>query len=563
MKFNPEEISVENLLVTYPTFTIPAFQREYAWDKYFYNKFLEDIIKGIKIGEEGNLELTSYFIGTMVFSGSKDESEIEVVDGQQRLTVITILLSAICSKLEELKENDLSNLTFKYIKDVDKNNNIIKRLQSKTSYPYFDLYVQSKEKSDIPNTKTEEEENIKNTYDYFKKYLEEKNLTSKHKNFEDKKYLEMLLKIRNQILSSKLISIVTGNKEHAFMIFEILNSKGKRLAGIDLIKNVIFEKVGKDTGKIGLAENLWEQIKSNLRKRGHNIGIDTFYRHYWISKYKKVTSNRLYDSFKTNKKLKNSSDCIDFLKELEKESNQYIKIISPIDDDYDRRQEYKWLVESLRIINDTLIFVQSRILLLALFDIKEKEKISTPSFKKSIDFLKHFVFVYTGVMGNNPNIYESRFSKLSVELRKSNNKDETNRILNELLYASFKDKKTKYNEFEEKFIELNFSKEKNKSNTLTKFVINEICKHMEDRDIALEFSSMEHMINENENNLNTLNIGNLICLEEPLNNEAGNLSYEEKIEIYKKSKYNCVKKLIKDYGNFSENDIEKRAKKLA
>ena len=75
-------------------------------------------------------------------------------------------------------------------------------------------------------------------------------------------------------------------------------------------------------------------------------------------------------------------------------------------------------------------------------------------------------------------------------------------------------------------------------------------------------SSIEHIINEDSADANTLNIGNLICLEEYLNNQADRLTFEEKLDIYKKSKYNQVQKFCKDNLDFKIDSIMKRSQKL-
>ena len=245
MKFTPEKKTIKTMFSSYPMMSIPNFQREYSWDKYYYNTFFIDILEGIK-QEDKKLSNTDYFIGTMVFSGSekKDES-IEVIDGQQRLTVITILLSVLTNKFKNIKEEDLAEATFKYIKTKDDYGSPIPTLKSITSYPYFDAYVQSIEKTDVEPA-TEEEINIKQTYNYFESELEEMKLKGKYDFNENTLYKDLLIAIRDQILQMNVISILTEEKDSAYEIFEILNEKGKNLASIDLIKNSIYSKFHAD-----------------------------------------------------------------------------------------------------------------------------------------------------------------------------------------------------------------------------------------------------------------------------------------------------------------------------
>ena len=561
MKFTPENKTIKTMFRSYPMMSIPNFQREYSWDKYYYNTFFIDILEGIK-QEDKKLINTDYFIGTMVFSGSekKDES-IEVIDGQQRLTVITILLSVLTNKFKNIKEEDLAEATFEYVKTKDDYGRPIPKLKSITSYPYFEAYVQSIEKTDVEPA-TEEEINIKQTYNYFESELEEMKLKRKYDFNENTPYKDLLIAIRDQILQMNVISILTEEKDSAYEIFEILNAKGKNLASIDLIKNTIYSKFhADDNAKDKIIENKWEGIKTTLRSRNPNIGFATFYRHYWISKYRKTTNSKLYDSFKKYIK-SNKKSYEEFVEDLSTIAETYMKIVSPNIDDYDNRKEYNWLIQSLKAIEKTFGVTQARIALLALFELKSNDKISSKAFKDAVNYIENFIFAYTGVLKNQANIYESRFSKLAIKLRESENKSDTNIILKEYLYQEFEDRYPQKEEFLSGFVRLRFSKQETPTNTITKYVLNKISSKLNNSEVYSIDSSIEHIINEDISNDNTLFIGNLICLEIDLNNEASDLAYEEKLEVYKKSKYDQVLNFCNKYPNFNENDIEERSKIL-
>ena len=561
MKFTPENKTIKTMFRSYPMMSIPNFQREYSWDKYYYNTFFIDILEGIK-QEDKKLINTDYFIGTMVFSGSekKDES-IEVIDGQQRLTVITILLSVLTNKFKNIKEEDLAEATFEYIKTKDDYGRPIPKLKSITSYPYFEAYVQSIEKMDVEPA-TEEEINIKQTYNYFESELEEMKLKRKYDFNENTPYKDLLIAIRDQILQMNVISILTEEKDSAYEIFEILNAKGKNLASIDLIKNTIYSKFhADDNAKDKIIENKWEGIKTTLRSRNPNIGFATFYRHYWMSKYQKTTNSKLYDSFKKYIK-PNKKSYEEFVKDLSTIAETYMKIVSPNIDDYNNRKECNWLIQSLKAIEKTFGVTQARIALLALFELKSNDKISSKAFKDAVNYIENFIFAYTGVLKNQANIYESRFSKLAIKLRESKNKSDTNIILKEYLYQEFEDRYPQKEEFLSGFVRLRFSKQESPTNTITKYVLNKISSKLNNSEVYSIDSSIEHIINEDISNDNTLFIGNLICLEIDLNNEASDLAYEEKLEVYKKSKYDQVLNFCNKYPNFNENDIEERSKIL-
>lgn len=562
MKFTPDPKNVKQMLSSYPMMKIPNFQRDYSWEKKYYSTFFNDILKGLFINNN-KINNSDYFIGTMVFAGDLTDEYLDVIDGQQRLTVITIILSVIASKFKAIDEEGLAKATFKYVKTLDDYDQPVPKLKSVTSYPYFEAYVQSIEKKQTLNPSSEEEENIKETYKYFESELEEIKLRKSLNIDNNIGYKEMLTAVRDQVLLMNIISILTKDKESAYEIFEILNAKGKNLASIDLIKNTLYSKFHADdnaTDKI--IEQKWENIKNILRDRNQNIGFITFYRHFWISKYNKTTNVKLYDSFK--KEIKANKICYEkFVDTLENESKTYLKIVCPNKSDYNNRKEYYWLLQSLNAIEKIFCVSQARIALLALFDIKERDLISTSYFKKTITYIENFIFVYSTLLKNQANIYESRFSKFAIKLRKSNSKVESNNIVNEFLFEQFNDKFPNKDEFIFAFKKLQYSKDYNLNNIVTKYVLNKINVCYDNIDIFHDNSSIEHIINEDRSNTITLNIGNLICLEERLNNEARDLGFDEKIEIYNKSKYCQVGKFCKDNKLFDVSCIDKRAEELA
>ncbi len=104
-----------------------------------------------------------------------------------------------------------------------------------------------------------------------------------------------------------------------------------------------------------------------------------------------MTNVKLYDSFKTEFKPKTSENYLAFIKELRDEAKSYSKIISPRLDDYSNRQEYIPLVQSLSEISQTFGNVQSRIVFLALLDVKSRNLIKLERLIKAIKFVESFI----------------------------------------------------------------------------------------------------------------------------------------------------------------------------
>lgn len=570
MNIKPIDKTIKELLSSGKQFSIPRFQREYSWDKKNYQEFLDDMISCLII-KEGKLEPSSYFLGTMLFIGdytenSESSKSILVVDGQQRITTITILFSALSDRFKELGEEKLSTQIFKYIMTEDDDGNEVRVLESKTHYPYFSFFIQDREKNDTQNTSTEEEECIKESFDYLYENLEEKKLRIHLKkrlgtsDVDDLPYLDILKAIRDQILNTIFISISTFDKENANMIFEILNAKGKKLSHVDLIKNKIFEIVD-EKGSADFAEVKWNEIKNNLISRKETIGFATFYRHFWISNYKKTSGSKLYDDFQKEIKPKTKKRYKDFLKEIENDSEIYIKILNPRREDYENRKEYFWLVQSLNVLMNYFNIVQVRIALLSLFKAKNKGLITSAKFKNTIMFLENFHFAYNSIFSGRASRFENTYSKFAISLNSATNKTDVSKIVDENLIEPLNNLFPDYFQFSKSFVELTFSKKDHPNNIKSKYIINKINSYFENGEIFSDTGTIEHIKPEKDGSI-TLNIGNLILLEEKLNNEAGDKSYKDKKKIYLKSSYKWINDFTKLNDNWEEDSIKTRAEEL-
>ncbi len=571
MNIKPEDKTIKSLLISGSQFSIPRFQREYSWDKKNYQEFIDDMLNCLII-KEGKLESTSYFLGTMLFIGDysdnqDDDKSIYVVDGQQRITTITILFSALSDRFRDINEDILSKQIFKYIMNEDDDGNEIRILESKTHYPYFSFYIQDRFKKDIQETSTEEEECIKEAFIYLYDKLEDKKLRTylKKKIGSDEvdklEYVEILKAIRDQVLGTSFISISTSDKENANMIFEILNAKGKKLSYVDLIKNKIFETVD-EKGSADFAEVKWANIKDILNSRNESVGLATYYRHFWVSTYTKSSATKLYDDFQKEIKPKSRDRYKQFLLELEVNAIDYVKIINPRREDYDNRKEYFWLVQSLNILLNYFNIVQVRIALLALFRVKEKDLVSTKKFKDTILFLENFHFAYNAIVSQRANKFETIYSKFAIQLRQSKDKTEAHDLIDKLLIKPLDDLFPDNHQFSKGFISLTYTKKDSPSNLKTKYAIQKLNSFFEGTEIFSDLGSIEHILPETINE-NSLNIGNLILLEEELNGQAGNLRYPDKRTIYLKSSYKWINQFVENNEKWSEEMIKLRASELS
>lgn len=568
MDFKPEEKTIKDLLVSGHQFEIPRFQRAYSWEKRHYSVFLNDIILNLKLNNEGQISADAYFVGTMLFIGNfveANKSVIKVVDGQQRLTTITILFSVLSDLFKQSGDTSLAERLFKYIMGTDDDNQEVRILKTKSNYPYFAYYIQDYDKRVRPKPQSEEEENIRLTYDYFYANLQEKKLRSflKQNNgaqaVDQLAYVDILKAIRDQVLACTFISISTSSYDQANRIFEILNAKGKRLDEVDLIKNRIFEVLNNEE-PVDFANESWTRIRKTIEDLESGVGMSTFYRHFWSAVYKKTASGKLYDDFKSLIR-NNRNRYRDFLSEMEEFASYYAQIINPQIENYDNRQEYRWLVQSLDALTNSFGIVQVRVPLMALLYAKQKAYLGMAAFKKCVLYLENFHFAFNVIVSDRGNKLDTIYSKFAIEMCKSQNKSQSQSLVDGLI-IKMNELFPSYNKFRDEFIKLQFFKASQPTNVKSRYALYKLNAFYSGEEVFPTNLSVEHILSESKSE-DSCSIGNLILLETTLNNEAGDEDYIKKKPIYNKSSVKWVKQFIVEYQDWRENEFVLRAKEMA
>jgi uncharacterized protein with ParB-like and HNH nuclease domain len=273
------------------TYLIPRFQRPFSWDKENVEEFWIDSTAEVK---------KDYFIGAFV-TYNLSSSSYGLVDGQQRLTTITIALCAIRDKFIELGHAALGKGVHRLIETRDLNDHAQFVLKTETSYPYLQAKIQSLEKEESDIEAGEEEKAISVAYQTLSAYIDEGvlqatvSLDASKAKLASKKWLEQA---RNKLLALKVISITLDNQDDAYLIFETLNTRGKDLTAADLAKNHFLRLLPAKGKALDRPKDHWIEIQSALDDAAKPIQIKTFLHHYWLSKYPFTTEKQLFKAIK-------------------------------------------------------------------------------------------------------------------------------------------------------------------------------------------------------------------------------------------------------------------------
>ena len=239
---------------------IPKYQREYVWGRYEWETLINDI-------NENDLD---YFVGSVIVVSYTDvrpgaEKIYQVIDGQQRLTTLTLLLAAIYSKFNAFKDT-IDPEDVDAVADFQvKLNSIRKKLIYKKPQVYNDEIGGFKDGNYQCFLRVQPSTQNNNLSDY-KFIFKECGLISRAdqpRNFGNRRFskafqfflqetpedLNGLNELLGKINRLVFIHIAVGTQADAFVLFETLNNRGVDLSPIDIIKNSLLAEMEKQKGQ--------------------------------------------------------------------------------------------------------------------------------------------------------------------------------------------------------------------------------------------------------------------------------------------------------------------------
>ena len=467
--------SIKDILTLNNKYIIPRFQREYSWEKPELKEFFDDTIEQIFIDSENNPKTTDYFIGSLVLIGNEKDPNFLVVDGQQRLTTITILFSVLTQLYKKIGKSDLADSCYMFIEGKNDDNKPYFKLHNENPKPFLQHRIQNKEIDCTYKDDSEEEKKLLFAFNYYYNLLEENNLRKffieKTNYINTTSYIDLLKAIRDQIKQFSVIYITVDNEENANIIFETLNAKGKNLEAIDLIKNEVF-KILSEEHPTDSTKTKWKEIRTKLGTRETTENITVFLRHYWLSKYSFVRKSNIYVAFKEQIPA-NKESYTKFINDLCSAVDIYIKTICPDKKDFPRNEE-KPVLDSLTALNIFNV-TQTRSIVLALLDKYENQHniLGLRMLTKFLRLLECFHFKFTAITSSRSSGLESIYSKYALKIRAATNKDSINNIYNEL-NTKLKDKYPTIDTFSDKFSDLIYTDKITKDRLLIKYILKNI-----------------------------------------------------------------------------------------
>lgn len=258
-RITAKELPVSEILSEHYSFEMPSYQRPYAWTTEECGQLLEDLVDFYQNTKRINqTPVENYFLGCIVLVKQADEPRSLVVDGQQRLTTLTILISAIT----DLLKKDTGRHFEKYLKqeaDISKELPESSRLKIRSKdQNFFERYIVSHSFNNLENIKVDNGPesiiNIKINALFIKERLKSIYGTGK----------KLLNFARFIIKNCYLVVVSTIDEDSAFRIFSVLNSRGLDLLPTDILKAEIIGKIAPE--KQEQYTNIWEEKEAELKR---------------------------------------------------------------------------------------------------------------------------------------------------------------------------------------------------------------------------------------------------------------------------------------------------------
>lgn len=290
--------------------TVPRYQRAFAWEEEHVVNFLTDITTAYA-NKEGE-----YFMGSVVLQGTNQT--YEVVDGQQRLTMASILIAATRDFMVSRGKDEVAGSlesTYLSTKDIWSQQTKSKLTLSVYDNEFFRAAILS---NDHIAAKRESHERIKMAKAMSLEHLE--GLAKIHSDWFDR--IAGLIKYLDH--QARVIQVIVPSHANAYVIFETLNDRGADLSASDLLKNHLFGRAG---DRVEEVQANWNQMLGILEAHGGDNLVITYIRQLWSATREIAREKELFTRIR--EKIVNPQDAVNFAAELVDRANHYSALLNP------------------------------------------------------------------------------------------------------------------------------------------------------------------------------------------------------------------------------------------
>ncbi len=552
INFNTSNQTFRQLVGNGLTYHVPRFQRDYSWTEEEWDDLWQDILDVMQGSEP------AHYMGYLVLQTS-DNKEFDIIDGQQRLTTLSLLVLAILKNLQDLidagvdADNNrlrLEQLRNSYIGFLDPVTLIPKSklTLNRNNNVYYQNYIVPLERLPQRGLKASEH-SLRKAFEW----LQDK-VSKKYSPMSDGRELAQLI---DTFADKLFFTVITVTDElNAFKVFETLNARGVRLSSTDLLKNYLFSVVhrnGAHEHEMTTLEQRWEQIIGRLGSEN----FPDFLRVHWNSRHNFVRQAELFKTIRS--RVHDKSQTFQLLRAMEEDAETFAALSQPEDSIWDAEQRKS--IAELRIFNVR----QPYPLLLS-----AKRMLPSTDFTAVLRACSIISFRYNAIGQLAPNEQERVYNTVAKEISDGKLKNAFD-ILRELRSIYLSDEQFR-NAFEERQLRTT----QNRNKRLVRYILFQLERHLTNRDYDFDSDryTVEHILPENPKDgwqqfsddqveRFIYRLGNMTLLQASSNRDQGNKPFAEKQIAYKASEFEMTRKVAEDNSEWTVDRIAARQRWMA
>ena len=275
MKITPTTLTLQQFFsVGNEQFLIPAYQRRYAWGQRQQRELFDDL----RLLASGDTHL----LGTVLFLSDTHKpgiNQLELVDGQQRVTTITILMRVLARRFEQEQKEKTAQKIAELLQGEGVDEQVMPKLQL-GDLDHGD-YVRIMEGGDISEV---ENDCLSSAHEHFTEWVGQLSVD------------ELSAFFHKLLNSASIIRLDVGAAKDAYKLFETINNRGLRLKPTDIIKNFLLGHASSlPAGTLDKVKGDWRKLIVALDR----LDSDDFFRQWLAGKlHRKVTKTKLVADFK-------------------------------------------------------------------------------------------------------------------------------------------------------------------------------------------------------------------------------------------------------------------------
>lgn len=530
-------------------YSVPRFQRDYSWTDEEWDDLWRDIVDSME-GEDG----VAHYMGYLVLQ-SRDSKNFDIIDGQQRLTTLSIIVLAVLANLQKLidkgqdaennkrRQDQLRNSLIGYLDPVTlvAKSKLNLNRNNDNLYQNYLVPLQAAPRRSLKTT----EHQMRKAFEWWESQIGRTYKTG-----------EALAGFIDRLTDKLFFTVITvADESNAYKVFETLNARGVKLSSTDLLKNYLFSVVhaqNQDEYELIHLEHRWEELVGTLGSES----FPDFLRSHWNSRNKFLRHAELFK--KIRDQIRSREQVFDLIRKMQVDVDTYVALSKPEDELWmpDQRQ----YIGELRMFNVRQVYP----LLLSAF-----RNFNAKDFSALLKVVSIISFRYN-VISNNPANEQERIYNQIAE--KTETRQLTfSEVLVELssLYVSDKDFK---NAFAGKVLKTTQSRNKR----IARYILARLERHLSGNEYDMDSDrfNIEHIMPESlseewsqiddlDHELFVYRLGNLCFLHTGQNRTIGNAGFDKKRPVYAQSEFALSRRIAEENSFWNPSRIEQHQQWMA